>query len=315
MRFARKIIFHGKVHDISEREYDSSKAAREIATKNKKSKIKLFFEGYCVGQEIPPERRKMFSFEPTPIEKREILDFEILISCALILNKTGIRRKIPQIVQRGERERRYAQIIQENSDGDFENRNLQHMFSNFGKFTNGEIEGVSKALEEKGYVIQPVLRRIIKAKLEQIKRDQVLFQMQQLREFFQKKKLGEIPEIDLEYTKIHRELRFLDPKGDADPIKIAFMLNDALEEAQVIREAQIARSIIEADFDIGILNIGLGHIQFGSIEKWLIENGIETEGDPKTNKLRYELKEIFEKGKREAEELEKIRREFYQDLI
>jgi glycine cleavage system aminomethyltransferase T len=93
------------------------------------------------------------------------------------------------------------------------------------------------------------------------------------------------------------------------------MLNDALEEAQVIREAQIARSIIEADFDMGILNIGLGHIETGRIEKWLREMGVETESDPKTNKLKYEMKELFEKNKRKEGELEKLRREFYQDLI
>ncbi len=315
MTSSRKIIFHGKVHDVSEREEDSSKAAKEIAAKNKKARVKLFFEGHCIGQQIPKERRKKFAFEPTPIERREILDFEILVSCALILNKTGIRRKIPQIVQRGERERRYAQIIQEDFDEDFENRSLDHMLSNFGKFTNEEIGDISKALGENGYIIQPVLRRIIKAKLEQIKTDQVRFQMQQLREFFQKKKLGEIPEIDLEYQRVYRELRFLEPKGNADPIKVAFMLNDALEEAQVIREAQIARSIIEADFDMGILNIGLGHIETGRIEKWLREMGVETESDPKTNKLKYEMKELFEKNKRKEGELEKLRREFYQDLI
>ena len=52
MTSSRKIIFHGKVHDVSEREEDSSKVAREIAARNKRSKVKLFFEGYCAGQTI-----------------------------------------------------------------------------------------------------------------------------------------------------------------------------------------------------------------------------------------------------------------------
>jgi hypothetical protein len=314
MASSRKIIFHGKAHDVSEREEDSSKAAKEIAAKNKKARVKLFFEGYCIGQQIPQERRKKFAFEPTPIERREILDFEILVSCAAIVNKAAITRKISQIVHRGEREKQYGQIIEEDFEEDFERRNLQHML-NFGKFTNEEIADISKALGEKGYIIQPVLRRIIRAKLEQIKTDQVLLEAEQLRRFFEAQKLGGAPKAELEYSKIYRELRFLEPKGEADPIKVAFMLDDAMEEAGIIREARIVRSILETNFEIGILNIGLGHIETGRIEKWLREMGVETESDPKTNKLKYEMKELFEKNKRKEGELEKLRREFYQDLI
>lgn len=314
MKATRKIIFHGKIHDLSERERDSSKAARELVTRNKRSKVKLFFEGYCSGQEIPPERKKKLAFEPTPIEKREILDFEILVSIAEIINNEGIKKKIPQLMQRGERERKYCQIIQETED-ELEERNLKHVLLNFGKVSAEEITDFSRALEEKGYVIQPVLRRIIRSKLDQIKKEEVIALCQDLEEFFQRNGLGHFAGPNLDYQRIHRELRFIEPKGEADPIKVAFMLDDALDQAQRIREAQIVKSILETDFDIGILNIGVGHIKTGRIERWLREKGVETEKDPKTNRFEYELKEYFERNKTKGEELEKLRREFYQDLV
>lgn len=315
MKNTRKLIFHGKAHDLNEREEDSSKAARDIAARNRKNQVKLFFEGYCIGQEIPKERKRKFVFEPTPIEKREILDLEILVSCAAILNKAAATRKSSQMAQRGERERKYVQIEQEDADEDLENRNLRHMLLNFGKFTEEEVGGILKTFNDGGYVIQPFLRRIIKAKLEQINREMVRLEAQELRGFFEREGLETLPQVKLEYQEIYRELRFLEPKGEADPIKIAFMLDAALKEAEIIREARIVRSILETDFEIGILNIGLGHVETGRIGRWLREKGVETENDPKTNRLREELKGLFEKIRRKERELEKLREEYYQDLM